>query len=64
MESAGAVAMFMRSMDQNLLRYTEYIGDGDTSSYKDVTNAKPYRDDVNIMKKECLGHIQKRMETC
>ena len=23
-----------------------YIGDGDTSSYKDVTNAKPYGDDI------------------
>ena len=63
MESACAVAMFMRSIDQNLLRCTEYIGDGDTSSYKDVTYAKPYGNDINIMKKECLGHVQKRMGT-
>ena len=40
MESAGAVAMFMRSVDRIILRYAEYIGDGVTSSYKDVTNAK------------------------
>ena len=46
MESAGAVAMFMRSIDQNILRHTGYIGDGDTSSYTDVTNAKPYGDDI------------------
>ena len=36
-----------------------YIGDGDASSYTDVTNAKPYGDDINIHDKgyKCLGHV-------
>ena len=63
MESAGAVKMFARSIEKNKLRYTSYIGDGDTSSFNDVINSKPYGDNVVIDKKECVGHVQKRMGT-
>ena len=63
MESAGAVAMFKRSIDCHHLRYTSYIGDGDSSSYSDVANSQPYGDGVKIEKKECIGHVQKRMGT-
>ena len=63
MESAGAVKMFARSINKNNLRYASYIGDGDTSSFNDVVNSKPYGDDVVIDKKECIGHVQKRMGT-
>jgi len=63
MESCGAVILFSRSLMKNNLRYTSYIGDGDTSSFSDVVSSKPYGN-INIEKLECVGHVQKRMGTC
>eukprot|EP00794_Sanderia_malayensis_P002423 gene2423-2792_t len=61
MESAGAVMMFRRSIEKHQLRYTSYIGDGDSSSYGDVASSQPYGEGIQIEKKECIGHVQKRM---
>ncbi|GFU55050.1 uncharacterized protein TNCV_425571 [Trichonephila clavipes] len=44
------------------LRYTQYLGDGDSKAYKAVLESKPYKD-VNIEKLECVGHVEKRMGT-
>ena len=44
MESSGAVTMFHRSVAFNKLRYTEYVGDGDSSSFSNVQAFKPYPD--------------------
>ena len=60
MEAAGAVTIFKRSLDKNKLGYVSYIGDGDTSSFNEVNNSKPYGD-FEIIKKECVGHAQKRL---
>ena len=60
MESNGAVMIFQRSIEKHNLRYTGYIGDGDSSSFSDVVKSKPYGD-ANIAKLECIGHIQKRV---
>lgn len=59
MEAAGAIIMFARSVSKNNLMYTEYIGDGDTSSFTKVQESKPYND-TEITKLECVGHVQKR----
>ena len=59
-ESAGAIKNFNRSVRINNLRYLEYLGDGDTSSFRDVNNSKPYPGH-EIEKLECIGHIQKRV---
>ena len=61
MESAGAIQIFKRSVDRFNLRYTKYLGDGDSSSFSDVQEAKPYGDQIRITKLECTGHIQKRV---
>ncbi len=63
LESAGAITMFKRSVQKHKLRYTSYIGDGDSSSFKAVEDSKPYEECVPIVKKECIGHVQKRMGT-
>ena len=60
METEGAVRIFSRSLEINHLRYVNYIGDGDSSAYKTVTEKKPYGD-FTIGKLECAGHIQKRV---
>ena len=38
----GAVAIFQRSIENYNLRYTEYVGVGDSSSFQDAEVAKPY----------------------
>ena len=58
MESAGALAIFRRSEELHSLRYTEYIGDGDSKAYKTVSEAGVYGPGVEISKLECTGHIQ------
>ena len=64
MEGSGAVEIFENSIEKHSLIYNEYLGDGDTSSFKDVVNAEPYKDFGVIPKKlECVRHIQKRLGT-
>ena len=62
MESCGTVILFAQSLLKNNLRYTLFIGDGNTSSFSDVVSSKLYGD-INIEKLECVGHVQKRMGT-
>lgn len=65
MEPEGAVRIWGRSED-NGLRYKTFLGDGDSSSYKAVTNMNggkgPYKD-IQVQKEECINHVQKRMGT-
>lgn len=63
METEGVMAIYNRSVKNNRLRYTTYLGDGDSKSFKDVRDAKPYGDDVLLQKAECVGHVQKRVGT-
>jgi hypothetical protein len=63
MEAAGAVILFQRSERLHNLRYKYFIGDGDSKSYAKVVAAQPYGPNFNILKKECVGHVQKRMGT-
>lgn len=50
---------FHASVEKYNLRYTGYVGDGDTNTFKKVEESKPYN--VPIHKEECVGHVQKRM---
>ena len=42
MESAGIVGCFKSSLAFNKLRYTKYIGDGNSKSYPDIVAADTY----------------------
>ena len=46
MESAGALSFFRESIPKYNVRYSHYIGDGDTESFKKVVDMKPYGDDL------------------
>ena len=63
MESSGGVKIFKRSVKKNGLIYSDYLGDGDTSSFSDVVNSEPYKDHGNVVpqKLDCVGHVQKRL---
>lgn len=62
MEVDGIVQIFQRSEELHGAKYTNYIGDGDSHTFRGILNAQPYGDIV-IRKSECVGHVQKRMGT-
>ncbi|XP_076621601.1 uncharacterized protein LOC143342005 [Colletes latitarsis] len=60
MEVDAVTEMFAASEEKYDIRYTNYIGDGDSKTYKGIVDSKPYGD-ITVKKKECIGHVQKRM---
>ena len=62
MEASGLKECFMTSVETNKLRYTNYIGDGDSKSYNDIFQTDLY-EGIGVNKLECIGHIQKRVGT-
>ena len=60
METEAVLRLWQRSIDVNSLRYTIYIGDGDSKGHRTVSDAKPYGD-ITISKEECIGHVSKRL---
>ena len=62
MESTSAVNIFHRSLQKRGVRYVQFIGDGDSSSFKSVVDSRPYGNKIPE-KLECVNHVQKRMGT-
>ena len=62
MESAAAVDLWKRSIPSHSLVYDTYIGDGDSSSFKNLVKSNPYNGMLTVRKEECLGHVQKRVK--
>lgn len=62
MEPDGIKQLFRRSVEKYGVKYSTYIGDGDTKTYKELLNAQPYPE-FTVAKKECVGHVQKRFGT-
>ncbi|GFV57022.1 uncharacterized protein TNCV_2931451 [Trichonephila clavipes] len=62
MEVSGTIEIFQRSESLHGLRYTKFWGDGDSRAYKAVNEMQPYGD-TGIEKLECVGYVEKRMET-
>ena len=65
MEAVGAVEIFERSVPTRNLKYTTFVGDGDSSCYGKVKEAmeEKYGDQYCVTKEECVGHVQKRLGT-
>ncbi|KAL1512702.1 hypothetical protein ABEB36_002249 [Hypothenemus hampei] len=53
--------MFTRSVVKHGVKYARYIGDGDSKTFKGILDVNPYGGDLLVEKKECVGHVQKRM---
>lgn len=66
MEEKSAKLIWNRSL-QKKLRYINFIGDGDCSSYNAITSmndgAGPYGAQKEVEKEECVNHVHKRMGT-
>lgn len=58
--------MFPRSV-RNKLKYTTFVGDGDSIAYKSVCQlqggAGPYGEEHGVTKEECVNHVHKWMGT-
>ena len=65
MEAALATEMFGRSISECNLKYTTFVGDGDSSLYGRVKDAmfQKYGDEYIVTKEECVGHVQKILGT-
>ena len=65
MEAVSAVDIFTRSIETRNLKYTTFVGDGDSSSFGRVKEAleKKFGERYVVKKEECVGHVQKRLGT-
>ena len=60
MEAEGADRIFRRSVATHKIRYTDLYSDDDScNQVKDIYAA----DGIQVVKKECIGHVQKRVGT-
>ncbi|GFW93138.1 uncharacterized protein TNCV_3888791 [Trichonephila clavipes] len=66
MKASGAIEIFQLSESLHALRYTKFLviyqKYGDTKAYKAVNERQPYGD-IGIEKLECIGYVEKWMET-
>ena len=60
MEVTGAKRIFYPSIKNRGLRYTRYLGDGDSKGFESV---KSVYLGAQVEKLECVGHVQKRVGT-
>ena len=61
MEKDRVILLFQRSVELYHLKYTLYVGYGDSSSFKVVHESMEitHGDSYCIEKENCIGHIQK-----
>ena len=57
------IEIFKRSESKHNVIYAGYIGDGDFKTFHAISEVDPYRGKSTIEKKECVGHVPKRMMT-
>jgi len=60
METVGAKEIFLRSIKKHNLKYTVFVGDGDSSCFGVVREAcwDEYGVFYIVTKEECVGHVQ------
>ena len=61
MEVEAAQVLWLRSVERHKLRYTVLLSDGDAKTFNQLTTIKPYGEDVQIDKEECINHVSKRL---
>jgi len=62
MEVAAAEMLWDRSLDCGF-RYTAMVLDGDSRSYRRLTEMNVYSDDVTITKEQFVNHVSRKMGT-
>ncbi|KAJ8955222.1 hypothetical protein NQ318_000248 [Aromia moschata] len=59
MEVDSVKEAFQRSEEMHNVKYAQYIGDGDSKTFKAILDLDPDNNDPKVMKKECVGHVEK-----
>ena len=64
MEAKGAAELFLRSIEKRSLMYIAFVGDEDSDCFGTVKGeCEKLEIGYDIVKQECVGHIQKRLRT-
>lgn len=63
MEVDSVLEMFLRSEEKFGVKYSNYIGDGDSKTFKAILDAAPYGEELIVKKSECIGHTQNANES-
>ena len=64
MEAKGAAELFLRSIEKRSLMYIAFVGDEDSDCFGTVKGeCEKLEICYDIVKQECVGHIQKRLRT-
>lgn len=63
MESSSILTLYKRSVEKNSLYYDPFVGDGDSSSYREVCREQVYGPTKTIGKEEDICHVTKKMGT-
>ena len=58
MGTMGLVKIFKYSLDYKL-RYKHFVSDGDNRPLASLMKEKPYGEDCEMVKEDCIGHIEK-----
>ncbi|GFU83928.1 hypothetical protein TNCV_3852501 [Trichonephila clavipes] len=58
MEVAGALSIFQRSQSLYNVRYTKYLGDGDSKAFTSIVENKVYGEHCSVEKLECIGELR------
>ncbi|XP_052758504.1 uncharacterized protein LOC128202373 [Galleria mellonella] len=61
MEVDAMKEMFSTSEEKFGVKYGNYIGDGDSKTFKAILDLEPYGNELPVVKSECIGHVEKRM---
>ncbi|GFV56624.1 uncharacterized protein TNCV_736321 [Trichonephila clavipes] len=59
METVGMFRIFQRSLSHRSVRYTSYIGDGDSKTFSSITASNPYGEDITVSKLNVLDMFKK-----
>ena len=60
MEQEAAIRLWRRSVAQHKASYTQVVCDGDAKTVTELNKQRVYAD-VEIIKDECVNHLEKRM---
>ncbi|XP_032681250.1 uncharacterized protein LOC116848839 [Odontomachus brunneus] len=61
MEVNAVKEMFLRSMDKYQVKYKRYVGDGDSKTFKSISETMIYGENFIVETKEYVEHVKKRM---
>ena len=53
--------LFAISKKKFVVQYDNYIGEGDSKTFKAIIDLETYSDEFKTVKSECIGHAEKRM---